>query len=657
MSPGIRTAPTGGPRPACQSRGALPSRGREGQAVASRNSILSGLETRPPSGQNQTLVARRNGASAQRAVIHRRCGEWSYRPKQSRRYGPRHGHRDRVRPSLPSRSEETTMDVGVWLRSLGLGQYEAAFRDNEIDGELLPKLTVDDLKDLGVDVVGHRRRIMSAIEALGGQLAAQAEAPKTAPAQSAVHTSAAAGTAERRQLTVMFCDLVGSTAISARLDPEDMREVIRAYQDACSGAVARYDGFVAKFMGDGVLAYFGFPRAHEEDAERAVRAGLDIVAVVAKLDTPAKESLKVRIGVATGIVVVGDVVGQGSAQEQAVVGETPNLAARLQALAGPGSAVIAESTRRLLAGQGRQPRQRWRESASLDAHVKRRHAQTSQLDLDSQDSRFSLFLKGTPLRKPTRRSGPRRASNWCNIWRAQGGCRTPSRPILDCYGPAPIFWHVCGEARLDRNAKAGGNSGGRYRRLFAPGRGRRGPHPGAVACAQKRSDRPCHFRTSRAGGEAHGRRRSGRVSQRRRCGALRHRDAERVNRAQRRTAVRSPDPVPRRRPPRRRRRGDRRRPDGRRRQYRGASRGHRQARRDRSLRRRLPAGQGEARDLGQRSRPQGIEEHRRADPGLFARRRRAGRGQARSAGGAARKVWPTAPFDRGAALRQSGRRR
>ncbi len=130
----------------------------------------------------------------------------------------------------------------------------------------------------------------------------------------------------------MFCDLVGSTAMSARLDPEDMREVIRAYQDACSGAVARYDGFVAKFMGDGVLAYFGFPRAHEEDAERAVRAGLDIVAVVAKLDTPAKESLKVRIGIATGIVVVGDLVGQGSAQEQAVVGDTPNLAARLQAL-------------------------------------------------------------------------------------------------------------------------------------------------------------------------------------------------------------------------------------------------------------------------------------------------------------------------------------
>ena len=148
----------------------------------------------------------------------------------------------------------------------------------------------------------------------------------------------------------MFCDLVGSTALSARLDPEDMREVIRAYQDASSGAIARYDGFVAKFMGDGVLAYFGFPRAHEEDAERAVRAGLDIAAVVAKLETRANENLRVRIGIATGIVVVGDVVGQGSAQEQAVVGETPNLAARLQGLAEPGSVVIAESTKRLLGG-------------------------------------------------------------------------------------------------------------------------------------------------------------------------------------------------------------------------------------------------------------------------------------------------------------------
>ena len=145
--------------------------------------------------------------------------------------------------------------------------------------------------------LGHRKRLLKAVAAL---------ASPAAPFPAATPVPPVADAAERRQLTVMFSDLVGSTALSARLDPEDMREVIRAYQDACSGAVARYDGFVAKFMGDGVLAYFGFPRAHEEDAERAVRAGLDIAAVVAKLETRANENLKVRIGIATGIVVVGD---------------------------------------------------------------------------------------------------------------------------------------------------------------------------------------------------------------------------------------------------------------------------------------------------------------------------------------------------------------
>jgi class 3 adenylate cyclase len=236
------------------------------------------------------------------------------------------------------------MDVAVWLRDLGLEQYEALFRENDIDAEVLSDLTDGDLEKIGVSL-GHRKRLLKAAAAL-----AVGHAPAPAAAVVPVPRDAAPDAAERRQLTVMFCDLVGSTALSARLDPEDMREVIRAYQDACSGAIARYDGFVAKFMGDGVLAYFGFPRAHEEDAERAVRAGLDIAAAVAKLDTPAKEGLKVRIGVATGVVVVGDLVGHGSAQEQAVVGETPNLAARLQGLAEPGRVVIAESTRRLLGG-------------------------------------------------------------------------------------------------------------------------------------------------------------------------------------------------------------------------------------------------------------------------------------------------------------------
>jgi class 3 adenylate cyclase len=209
------------------------------------------------------------------------------------------------------------MDIGGWLRRLGLEQYEQAFRENEIDEEVLPGLTVDDLKDLGVALVGHRRRLLDAIAALGG-----------APPSAAVSAEA-----ERRQLTVMFCDLVGSTALSVRFDPEELREEIRAYQNAVSGVVARYDGFLAKFMGDGVLAYFGYPRAHEDDAERAVRAGLEIEVAVASLETRGTERLAVRIGIATGLVVVGDLVGEGSAQEQAVVGETPNLAARLQALA------------------------------------------------------------------------------------------------------------------------------------------------------------------------------------------------------------------------------------------------------------------------------------------------------------------------------------
>lgn len=196
------------------------------------------------------------------------------------------------------------MDVAVWLRDLGLEQYETLFRENDIGAEVLGDLTDGDLEKIGVSL-GHRKRLFKAIVLLGGFVAPpRAAAPVIRPVADA---------AERRQLTVMFCDLVGSTAPSVRLDPEDMREVIRAYQDMCSVAIARYDGFVAKFMGDGVLAYFGFPRAHEEDAERAVRAGLDLAALVAKLETCASESLMVRIGVATGIVVVGDLVGQGSA--------------------------------------------------------------------------------------------------------------------------------------------------------------------------------------------------------------------------------------------------------------------------------------------------------------------------------------------------------
>ena len=246
-------------------------------------------------------------------------------------------------------SPGAAFDVGVWLSALGLEQYVAAFRENAIDGAVLPTLTADDLREMGVVAIGHRRRLMNAIAELAGASADVAAGAGSVfePKASPERVPAAA---ERRQITVMFCDLAGSTALSARLDPEDMREIIRVYQEACSGVVAAYDGLVAKFMGDGILTYFGFPRAHEDDAERAVRAGLEIAALAPRLKTHADEPLAVRIGVATGRVVVGDLIGQGSAQEQAVVGETPNLAARLQALAEPDGLLIADSTRRLLGG-------------------------------------------------------------------------------------------------------------------------------------------------------------------------------------------------------------------------------------------------------------------------------------------------------------------
>ena len=232
------------------------------------------------------------------------------------------------------------MDVGTWLRSLGLGQYETAFKENEIDSKVLPDLTADDLKELGVAIVGHRRRILSAI----GELSASAAQP---PADAKVAPTE--GTSERRQLTLMFCDLVGSTALSARLDPEDMGDLIRAFRDAVTTSVARFDGHVAKWMGDGALVYFGYPHAHEDDAERAARAGLALLEALRGLRTDGF-SLEARAGIATGLVVVGELIGEGAARERGVVGDTPNLAARLQSCAEPGGIAVAEATRRLLGG-------------------------------------------------------------------------------------------------------------------------------------------------------------------------------------------------------------------------------------------------------------------------------------------------------------------
>jgi len=234
------------------------------------------------------------------------------------------------------------MEIGVWLRSLGLGQYEATFRENAIDDTVLPNLTGEDLKDLGVGIVGHRRKLLDAIAVLRADASAKAPIPEALSATG----RAAKDTAERRQVTVMFSDLVGSTALSARMDPEDLREVITAYQKCVAETVRLFGGFVAKYMGDGVLIYFGYPQAHEYDAERAVRAGLELIAAVTALKSPV--SLQTRIGIATGLVVVGDLLGSGEAQERGIVGETPNLAARLQGIAEPNMVVIAEGTRRLL---------------------------------------------------------------------------------------------------------------------------------------------------------------------------------------------------------------------------------------------------------------------------------------------------------------------
>jgi class 3 adenylate cyclase/predicted ATPase len=232
------------------------------------------------------------------------------------------------------------MDVAAWLQGLGLERYAPTFREQEIDWDALPKVTAEDLKDLGVVLAGHRRKLLDAITALGGEASADGTV--------VFRTEQAATDGERRQLTIIFCDLVDSTPLSARLDPEDLREVIAAYHRIVADVVGEFDGFVSQYAGDGVLAYFGYPQAHEDDAERAVWAGLRIVEAVGRLEVKGVEP-QVRVGIATGLVVVGSLIGVGSSQEQASVGETPNVAARLQTMAEP-NAVVVDTRTRLLVG-------------------------------------------------------------------------------------------------------------------------------------------------------------------------------------------------------------------------------------------------------------------------------------------------------------------
>jgi class 3 adenylate cyclase len=236
------------------------------------------------------------------------------------------------------------VDVSRWLAEQGLGHYAEVFAENGIASDILRDLTDADLKELGLNL-GDRKRLLKAIAALDSE-GMQDRAGAVEPAA----TPAASRDAERRQLTVLFCDLVGSTELATRLDPEDLGAVMRAYHRATAAVIESFDGHVARYLGDGVLAYFGWPKAHEDDAERAVRTGLGLVGAVARLEPNEEVRLRARVGVATGQVVVGDLVGEGAARDETVVGETPNLAARLQTLAAPESVVISQATRRLVRG-------------------------------------------------------------------------------------------------------------------------------------------------------------------------------------------------------------------------------------------------------------------------------------------------------------------
>ena len=231
------------------------------------------------------------------------------------------------------------INVDDWLRSLGLEQYAAAFRDNDLDGEVLAEVNADDLIGIGVTSIGHRRRLLAAIAALKSEAALPAGADASVdPIPTVTPVSAVRSTeAERRQLTVMFCDLVGSTALSVQLDPEELSNVIGVFQKACASAVMKFGGSIAKYMGDGALVYFGYPEAHEDDAERAVRAGLALLDAMTAMQLPVPVRPQVRIGIATGLVVVGELIGEGSAQERVAVGETLNLAARIQSAVSPDS--------------------------------------------------------------------------------------------------------------------------------------------------------------------------------------------------------------------------------------------------------------------------------------------------------------------------------
>lgn len=245
--------------------------------------------------------------------------------------------------------------VSAWLESLGLERYREVFQQHAITWDVLPELNDDDLTSLGV-LLGHRKKLLRAIAQMSQSSELnQAQTLTVATTTERTPSSSGRDQGERRQLTVMFCDLVGSTALARRLDPEDVQEIIRRFLDACSQAVGRFNGYVAKYMGDGLLVYFGYPHAHEHDAERAVHAGLailDLVKTSSLDDTSSRESqVAVRVGIATGKVIVGEIIGQETAKERSVFGETPNLAACLQGVATPNQLVVDSATKRLVGSE------------------------------------------------------------------------------------------------------------------------------------------------------------------------------------------------------------------------------------------------------------------------------------------------------------------
>ena len=232
--------------------------------------------------------------------------------------------------------------IREWLSQLGLGQYESAFVAHGVDLDVLRHLTIQDLDEIGIKAVGHRRKIATAIEALrkSTEPSKLGAADDSSPPESLPHA-----TAERRQLTVVFCDLVGSTSLASSMDPEDFRQILHSFHQIASDCFRSFGGFVDQYLGDGILAYFGYPAAQEDDATRAVGAALAIVNAIAQSGLP---TMKVRIGISTGLVILGDISGRGAKGDQNAVGETPNLAARLQALAPTNSILISSSTKRIV---------------------------------------------------------------------------------------------------------------------------------------------------------------------------------------------------------------------------------------------------------------------------------------------------------------------